>query len=80
MLQFKSIGTPLVVLLAALSMSGCEQAEKSAQLVLDQAAESARQAIDQTSKAAQQALNDTLGTEPGKSPREADDKNQTQDI
>lgn len=79
MLQFKSIGTPLVMLLAALAMTGCEQAEKSAQQVLDQAAESARQAIDDTSKAAQQALNDTLGVEPVK-PRKADDENQTQDI
>ena len=80
MLQFKSIGTPLVVLLAALTMTGCEQAEKSAQVVLDQAAESAKQAIDQTNKAAQQALNDTLGTEPGKPPRKAEDDTETQDI
>ncbi|HKS15553.1 MAG TPA: hypothetical protein VJS90_21195 [Pseudomonas sp.] len=80
MLQFKSIGTPLVVLLAVLTMTGCEQAEKSAQQVLDQAAESAKQAIDQTNKAAQQALNDTLGTEPGKPPRQGADDKPTQDI
>lgn len=80
MLHFKSIGTPLVVVLAALTMSGCEQAEKSAQLMLDQAAESAKQAIDETNKAAQQALSETLGTEPGKALRSADEEHETQDI
>jgi len=81
MLQFKSIGTPLVLaLLALLSLTGCNQAEKSAQQLLDQAAESAKQAIDQTNKAAQQALNDAIGTEGEQSSAKADDNRATQDI
>lgn len=52
MLQLKSIGTPLVLALALLAMSGCDQAEKSAQQMLDQAAETAKQAIDKTNDAA----------------------------
>ncbi len=81
MLQFKSIGTPLVlVLLALLSLTGCNQAETSAQQLLDQAAESAKQAIDQTNKAAQQALNDAIGTEGERSSANADDQRATQDI
>jgi len=63
MLQLKSIGTPLVLLLALFAMSGCEQAEKSAQQMLNQAAESAKQAIDQTNEAAQQALSEATGSE-----------------
>ncbi|CAK9888561.1 MULTISPECIES: hypothetical protein [Pseudomonas] len=65
MLHFKSIGTPLVLLLALMAMSGCEQAEKSAQQMLNQAAESAKEAIDKTNEAAQQALSEATGTEGG---------------
>lgn len=61
MLQFKSIGTPLVLALALFALTGCEQAEKSAQQMLDQAAQSAKQAIDDTNKAAQQALSEAIG-------------------
>ncbi|WP_407310444.1 hypothetical protein [Pseudomonas sp. nanlin1] len=39
-------------------LSGCDQAEKSAQSLLNQASETAKQAIDQGNKAAQQALNE----------------------
>lgn len=63
MLYLKSIGTPLVLLMALFAMSGCEQAEKSAQQVLNQAAESAKQAIDKTNEAAQQALSEATGSE-----------------
>ncbi|MGH8383500.1 hypothetical protein [Pseudomonas sp.] len=63
MMQLKSIGTPLVLLLALFAMSGCEQAEKSAQQMLNQAAESAKQAIDKTNDAAQQALSEATGSE-----------------
>lgn len=66
MLYLKSIGTPLVLVMALFAMTGCEQAEKSAQQMLNQAAESAKQAIDDTNKAAQQALNDATGTQPEK--------------
>lgn len=63
MLHLKSIGTPLVLLLALFAMSGCEQAEKSAQQMLNQAAESAKEAIDKTNEAAQQALSEATGSQ-----------------
>ncbi|MHC6226089.1 hypothetical protein ACYU03_15180 [Pseudomonas sp. X10] len=80
MLQFKSIGTPLVLLLAVLSTAGCDQAEKSTQQMLDQAAESAKQAIDKTNAAAQQALSEAIGSNGEKAPSDAGDKSKTQDI
>ncbi|MFJ2982304.1 MULTISPECIES: hypothetical protein [unclassified Pseudomonas] len=79
MLQLKSIGTPLVLALALLSLAGCDQAEKSAQQMLDQAAKSAKQAIDDTNKAAQEALSDAIGTE-GQKPKDAEPQGKTQDI
>jgi len=66
MLDLKSIGTPLVLVLALFAISGCDQAEKSAQQMLNQAAESAKQAIDDTNKAAQQALSDATGSPAAK--------------
>lgn len=74
MLYIKSIGTPLVLLLALFTMSGCEQAEKSAQQMLNQAAESAKQAIDKTNEAAQQALSEATGSQKAEKedPKEAD--------
>lgn len=66
MLYLKSIGTPLVLALALFAMSGCDQAEKSAQQMLNQAAESAKQAIDDTNKAAQQALSEATGSPSAK--------------
>lgn len=74
MLHIKSIGTPLVVVLALLAMSGCEQAEKSAQQMLNQAAQSAKEAIDKTNDAAQQALSDATGSPLAKKPEAAQDK------
>lgn len=71
MLYIKSVGTPLVLVLALLAMSGCEQAEKSAQQVLNQAAESAKEAIDKTNEAAQEALSEATGSQPA---QEEDDK------
>ncbi|MFJ4153404.1 hypothetical protein ACIPZF_01140 [Pseudomonas sp. NPDC089752] len=79
MLQFKSIGTPLVLALALFSLAGCDQAEKSAQQMLDQAAKSAKQAIDDTNKAAQDALSDAIGTE-GQKAKDAEPQEKTQDI
>ncbi|MCO7519399.1 MULTISPECIES: hypothetical protein [unclassified Pseudomonas] len=79
MLHFKSIGTPLVLALALFAMSGCEQAEKSAQQMLDQAAQTAKQAIDKTNETAQQALSEAIGSDGDKT--KADDaKTATQDI
>lgn len=74
MLDIKSIGTPLVLVLALFAMTGCEQAEKSAQQVLNQAAESAKQAIDKTNEAAQQALSEATGSQKAEKeePKEAD--------
>lgn len=66
MLHLKSIGTPLVLVLALFAMSGCDQAEKSAQQMLNQAAETAKQAIDDTNKAAQQALSEATGSPSAK--------------
>ena len=66
MLDLKSIGTPLVLVLALFAISGCDQAEKSAQQMLNQAAESAKQAIDDTNKAAQQALSEATGSPAAK--------------
>jgi len=79
MLQFKSIGTPLVLALALFALAGCEQAEKSAQQMLDQAAQSAKQAIDDTNKAAQQALSEAIGSE-GRAAEDADKHKDTQEI
>lgn len=79
MLQLKSIGTPLVLVLALFAMTGCDQAEKSAQQMLDQAAESAKQAIDKTNEAAQQALHEAIGSE-GQKPKGAEHGEKTQDI
>ncbi|MEZ0195963.1 hypothetical protein Q1Z72_19970 [Pseudomonas qingdaonensis] len=79
MLYFKSIGTPLVMALALLAMSGCEQAEKSAQQMLNQAAQSAKEAIDKTNDAAQQALSDAIGSPLAKKPDEAQDKTERDD-
>ncbi|AGZ35944.1 hypothetical protein C4Q28_10450 [Pseudomonas sp. SWI6] len=79
MLQLKSIGTPLVLVLALFAMSGCDQAEKSAQQMLDQAAESAKQAIDKTNEAAQQALHEAIGSE-GHKPKSTEPDAKTQDI
>lgn len=66
MLDLKSIGTPLVLVLTLFAISGCDQAEKSAQQMLNQAAESAKQAIDETNKAAQQALSEATGSPTAK--------------
>ncbi|MCY1427944.1 hypothetical protein D9M71_438140 [compost metagenome] len=48
------------------AISGCDQAEKTAQQMLNQAAESAKQAIDQTNEAAQQAIHDAAKDLSGK--------------
>ena len=79
MLQLKSIGTPLVLALALFTLAGCDQAEKSAQQMLDQPAQSPKQAIDDTNKAAQQALSEAIG-KGGHTPEDADKKKDTQEI
>ncbi|MFR0672125.1 hypothetical protein ACLUUI_03670 [Enterobacterales bacterium AW_CKDN230030176-1A_HGKHYDSX7] len=79
MLDFKSIGTPLVLSIALLAMSGCDDARQSTRQALDQAAESAKSFIDKTHDVAQQALDDAIG--PAETPRQpAEDTRGTQDI
>ncbi|WP_449432271.1 hypothetical protein [Pseudomonas putida] len=79
MLQVKSIGTPLVLIVALLALAGCDQAEKSAQQMLDQAAQSAKLAIDKTNEAAQQALSDAIGNEKAQ-PKDAEQQAKPQEI
>ena len=79
MLQLKSIGTPLVLALALFTLAGCDQAEKSAQQMLNQAAQSAKEAIDKTNDAAQLALSDATGSPLAKKPDEAQDKPERDD-
>jgi vacuolar-type H+-ATPase subunit H len=53
--------TTALLIASLLILSGCDQAEKSAQQLMGKAAESAKQAIDNTHKAAEQALSDATG-------------------
>ncbi|AMA45351.1 hypothetical protein ACI2KE_05405 [Pseudomonas monteilii] len=79
MLDFKSIGTPLVLSIALLTISGCDEARQSTRQALDQAAESAKSVIDKTNDVAQQALDEALG--PADAPRQpAEDTRDTQGI
>jgi vacuolar-type H+-ATPase subunit H len=77
MIEFKTIGTPLVLVIAMMAVTGCDQAEKSAQAMLNQAAESAKQAIDDTNKAAQQALHDANKELSGKKAAPEGEHNKT---
>lgn len=58
--------TTALLVTSLLVLAGCDQAEKSAQQLMDKAAESAKQAIDDTHKAAEQALSDATGGLSGK--------------
>jgi vacuolar-type H+-ATPase subunit H len=51
----------LLLFTSLLVLTGCDQAEKSAQQLMGKAAESAKQAIDDTHKAAEQALSNATG-------------------
>lgn len=50
-----------LLITSLLVLSGCDQAEKSAQQLMGKAAETAKQAIDDTHKAAEQAISDATG-------------------
>ncbi|RBJ82627.1 hypothetical protein C3L29_015385 [Pseudomonas sp. MWU12-2534b] len=65
-MSFKTLGAASLLALSMLTLAGCDQAEKSAQQVLDKAAETAKQAIDDTHKAAEQALNEATQSVTGK--------------
>ena len=72
--SFKSLAGASLLAISALLLTGCDQAEKSAQQLMGKAAESAKQAIDDTHKAAEQALSDATGNILGKQDSDADDE------
>jgi vacuolar-type H+-ATPase subunit H len=76
-----SVPSAALLVTGLLLLSGCEQAEKSAQQMLNQAAESAKEAIDDTHKAAGQALSEAtqgvIKLEP--KPSEPEEKQEKQD-
>jgi hypothetical protein len=71
--------TTALLIASLLVLSGCDQAEKSAQQLMGKAAESAKQAIDDTHKAAEQALSDATSGLTGKkeSAEKDSDKNKS---
>lgn len=74
MMTLKSLTAASLLAVSALLLTGCDQAEKSAQQLMGKAAESAKQAIDDTHKAAEQALSDATGNIINKKDPSADDK------
>ncbi|MES2868792.1 MAG: hypothetical protein V4749_04410 [Pseudomonadota bacterium] len=60
-MNIKHVGIAVLLATGLLVLSGCDQAEKAAQQMLDKTAETAKQAIDDTHKAAEQALNEATG-------------------
>jgi len=57
-MNFNSLGATSFLALSLVMISGCDQAEKSAQQLLGKATESAKQVIDDTHQAAEQALSE----------------------
>lgn len=57
-MKLNFLGTTSLLALSLVLISGCDQAEKSAQQLLGKASESAKQAIDETHQAAEQALSE----------------------
>ncbi len=76
MMTLKSLTAASLLAVSALLLTGCDQAEKSAQQLMGKAAESAKQAIDDTHKAAEQALSDATGNIISKKDPSADDDKQ----
>ncbi len=72
MMTFQTLTAASVLAVSALLLTGCDQAEKSAQQLMGKAAESAKLAIDETHKAAEQALSDATGNIIGKKDSPAD--------
>ncbi|POA21440.1 hypothetical protein C1886_05185 [Pseudomonas sp. FW300-N1A1] len=75
-MTLKSLTAASLLAVSALLLTGCDQAEKSAQQLMGKAAESAKQAIDDTHKAAEQALSDATGNIIKKKDPSADDDKQ----
>ncbi|WP_347901113.1 hypothetical protein [Pseudomonas purpurea] len=61
-MKLQSLAAAVALVVSAVLITGCDQAEKSAQQLMGKAAESAKQAIDDTHKAAEQALSDATGS------------------
>ncbi|KAA0945588.1 MULTISPECIES: hypothetical protein [unclassified Pseudomonas] len=57
-MKLNSLGAASLLALSLVMISGCDQAEKSAQQLLGKASESAKQVIDDTHQAAEQALSE----------------------
>ncbi|MFJ2363533.1 hypothetical protein ACIPIN_07445 [Pseudomonas sp. NPDC087697] len=72
-MKLKSLTAISLLAVSALLLTGCDQAEKSAQQLMGKAAETARQVIDDTHKAAEQALSDATGNIVGNKEKPADD-------
>ncbi|WP_213941246.1 hypothetical protein [Pseudomonas sp. dw_612] len=67
-----------LLITSLLVLTGCDQAEKSAQQLMGKAAETAKQAIDDTHKAAEQAISDATGGLISKKEQPAEDKAKTE--
>lgn len=63
-----------LLITSLLVLTGCDQAEKSAQQLMGKAAETAKQAIDDTHKAAEAAISDATGGLISKKEQPAEDK------
>ncbi|MCU1748772.1 hypothetical protein [Pseudomonas sp. 6D_7.1_Bac1] len=72
-MKLKSLTAVSLLAVSALLLTGCDQAEKSAQQLMGKAAETAKQAIDDTHKAAEQALSDATGKIISNKEKPADD-------
>ncbi|RON08001.1 hypothetical protein BK659_17325 [Pseudomonas brassicacearum] len=72
-MKLNSLTAASLLVLSALVLTGCDQAEKSAQQLMGKAAETAKQAIDDTHKAAEQALNDATSNIVGNKEKPAGD-------
>ncbi|CAH0205032.1 hypothetical protein [Pseudomonas brassicacearum] len=78
-MTYKSLGLAALLTMSAVTLAGCEQAEKSAQQLMGQATQTAKQAIDDTHKAAEQAISEATGglISPKKKPADEADETQT---
>ncbi|MBC2656443.1 hypothetical protein H7A76_13440 [Pseudomonas sp. MSSRFD41] len=77
-MSLKNLGAVTLLALSMLTLAGCDQAEKSAQHVLDKTAQVAKQAIDDTHKAAEQALSDATRGVVGKDKDQDEDAKQAE--
>lgn len=77
MMKLNSLAAASLLALSALVLTGCDQAEKSAQQLMGKAAETAKQAIDDTHKAAEQALSEATSNIVGNKEKTANDSEKT---